>query len=224
MKWYYLTQSSDQVSFPEEVLPGLVDSGRLEAGTLVWHEGLVDWTPLEELNPHLFSAESGDAEKSPAPLPLTTVCQECGATNQLSALENWAQCWLCFKDLDFRPDIQAANPREGRRPVILQTEAPQQNEKGVPITGIAVLAAVVLLLLSSASKEPGFAIFFGIVLAPTFVIALLEVCNIQKATRPGLALSGKVLLWTLLGIIVVPTAVVIFLFAICLGGLKLLGH
>ena len=62
MEWYYANDRREQVPFREEDLPRLVVNGYVQPDTLVWHEGLPQWTACREIRPDLFS-------HLPAPLP-----------------------------------------------------------------------------------------------------------------------------------------------------------
>lgn len=55
MEWYYANDRHEQVPCREEDLPRLVLNGHLQPDTLVWHEGLPQWTPCRTVRPDLFS-------------------------------------------------------------------------------------------------------------------------------------------------------------------------
>lgn len=46
--WYYSLDNKSIGPVPARVLKTMVEQGRLEPGTLVWHEGLDEWVPLAE--------------------------------------------------------------------------------------------------------------------------------------------------------------------------------
>ena len=48
MNWYYEQNGQRQGPVPESELPGLLASGAINQRTLVWREGLANWTPLAE--------------------------------------------------------------------------------------------------------------------------------------------------------------------------------
>ena len=51
MNWYYVDggQQAGPVSDPE--LAALVQRGKVQADTLVWHEGMSNWQPYREVKP-----------------------------------------------------------------------------------------------------------------------------------------------------------------------------
>ena len=57
MRWYFLSDTQEQIPTTEDQLAGLVGSGLLRAQSLVWPEGTADWKTLGELKPELFSGQ-----------------------------------------------------------------------------------------------------------------------------------------------------------------------
>jgi hypothetical protein len=55
MRWYFLSDSQEQVPTTEDQLAGMVSAGLLRAQSLVWPEGAADWKSLGELKPNLFT-------------------------------------------------------------------------------------------------------------------------------------------------------------------------
>lgn len=63
--WFYAISGAEKASANEETLPSLVEQGVILPQTLVWSEGLVEWTPAREVLPQLFTV----SRNSPPPLP-----------------------------------------------------------------------------------------------------------------------------------------------------------
>lgn len=58
MNWHYSENNLPQGPIPEAEFSALIRSGRITPGTLVWREGMANWTPLAEAAPELISAAS----------------------------------------------------------------------------------------------------------------------------------------------------------------------
>lgn len=54
-QWYYATPAGQQAQTDETNLPGLVKSGQITPDTLVWRDGLTQWTPAATALPALFA-------------------------------------------------------------------------------------------------------------------------------------------------------------------------
>lgn len=65
--WFYAIGPNQRESAPESALPSLVAGGLLKPGTLVWSDGMANWTPAGQVLPELFSSTSAGAP--PPPLP-----------------------------------------------------------------------------------------------------------------------------------------------------------
>lgn len=53
--WNYLDKQNQPKQVLEEELSGRTESGEISAKTLVWREGMTDWSPAAETLPELFS-------------------------------------------------------------------------------------------------------------------------------------------------------------------------
>lgn len=54
IQWYYADESDQQRPVAEDELGGLVKSGAIKAGTLLWNETMADWKQAAEVRPDLF--------------------------------------------------------------------------------------------------------------------------------------------------------------------------
>ena len=61
MEWFYANESDQQVSFQEENFQGLVETGSIKEGTLVWNETMSDWKPCSEVRPDLFGVSASSS-------------------------------------------------------------------------------------------------------------------------------------------------------------------
>jgi hypothetical protein len=66
MRWYFLSDTQEQIPTSEDQLPSLVASGLLRAQSLVWPEGTGDWRALGELKPELFTTNSVSRAQLPS--------------------------------------------------------------------------------------------------------------------------------------------------------------
>jgi uncharacterized RDD family membrane protein YckC len=98
MNWYYAEGDRQVGPIDEAALDDLVRSGVIRDETLVWHDGMAGWQPLNTVR-----AKSA-APPVPANVP-TGYCSECGRPfplNQLEAIGNAAVCAEC------KPNYQRA--------------------------------------------------------------------------------------------------------------------
>lgn len=61
MRWFFLSDKQEQIPTTEEQLRGLAANGILRPQTLVWREGMSDWTSAGEIKPELFSGISANS-------------------------------------------------------------------------------------------------------------------------------------------------------------------
>lgn len=68
--WHYLDKRNQQTTAQETDLSGLVQSGALNASSLVWTSGMSNWTPLGQTKPELFQGGPPPlGAGAPPPLP-----------------------------------------------------------------------------------------------------------------------------------------------------------
>lgn len=72
MEWYYVENNSQAGPVSEEEFKGLVASGKITAQTLIWHEGMQDWT-----------AYGGESEKKAPAAPVVMAVVAGGGINRL---------------------------------------------------------------------------------------------------------------------------------------------
>ena len=78
--WYYVQDEEQKGPVEQTEFEGLVSQGTIEAGTLVWQEGMTDWQPYAEVAAHAQKT-APIAAASPAALGLAGVpCSRCGQT------------------------------------------------------------------------------------------------------------------------------------------------
>lgn len=99
MNWYYAEQNQQNGPLTGEQLQQLFQSGKINADTLVWHEGMADWLPYHQAMPQSSlpaSARPALAEKI-AP-PGEGICAECGQyfpADELITLNKTPVCARC---------------------------------------------------------------------------------------------------------------------------------
>lgn len=64
-QWHYVDTSGQQQTAAESELQALVTRGVLQRGSLVWRDGMANWTPASQVLPQFFIAQAG----GPPPLP-----------------------------------------------------------------------------------------------------------------------------------------------------------
>jgi uncharacterized RDD family membrane protein YckC len=93
MNWYYVQQGKQAGPVTEEQLDDMVRSGRMAADTLVWREGMAEWTPYQQ-------AKGGAAAPAPAGVAVAeptpeAVCAECGKIFPLEETINYGNVRIC---------------------------------------------------------------------------------------------------------------------------------
>jgi uncharacterized protein (TIGR00266 family) len=63
---YYSGPNRQPVIVEDTAIPGLLAAGTLNAGTLVWMNGMADWKPLKDVRPDLLAAGSSAVAAVPA--------------------------------------------------------------------------------------------------------------------------------------------------------------
>ena len=97
MNWYYVEAGQQAGPIDDAQLQELVKSGKVQPETLVWHDGMANWQPYQEVGrPGLRLATPAPATAVAA--PGEAVCSECGGVFnvqdmiQLGNLRVCAQC------------------------------------------------------------------------------------------------------------------------------------
>jgi uncharacterized RDD family membrane protein YckC len=83
MNWHYAEQGQQTVPVTDEHLAELARTGKINADTLVWHEGMANWLPYSQVKSEL-KLSRGFSETALSPSAEATdktteaVCNECG--------------------------------------------------------------------------------------------------------------------------------------------------
>jgi uncharacterized RDD family membrane protein YckC len=78
MNWYYVDAGQQAGPVEDAQLEELQRAGRIQADTLVWHEGMANWQPYSEAkSPGLRLATSAPSVGSPTEPATDGVCAEC---------------------------------------------------------------------------------------------------------------------------------------------------
>src|ERR1700733_2454444 len=86
MNWFYSINSQQLGPVSDPQLDELLNSGKINHDTLVWHEGMADWQPLHSIR-----------VAGPPPVPHSTpmVCAECGRSFPPVDLVQINRSWVC---------------------------------------------------------------------------------------------------------------------------------
>jgi len=87
MNWFYSTDGQRTGPISEAQLDELLRSGKINRDTLVWHEGMADWQPLN-------AVRSGAPPPIPG-MPGGIVCVECGRTFPPGEVIQLNNSWVC---------------------------------------------------------------------------------------------------------------------------------
>jgi len=80
MNWHYIEQGKDIGPESDEQFEALARAGKINADTLVWHEGMAAWAPYREVKGASGQTNLGPAAGTNPPFEGTpeAVCAECG--------------------------------------------------------------------------------------------------------------------------------------------------
>jgi uncharacterized RDD family membrane protein YckC len=96
MNWYYVSQGQQAGPVTQEELLALVREGKISEETLVWQEGMPNWTAFHQAN---ITAAPPNAPPSfqppPAPNPNEALCVECGKIVPLDETIQYGNVRVC---------------------------------------------------------------------------------------------------------------------------------
>ncbi len=95
MNWYFAQDGQQNGPYSDETLQELVNSGSVNAATLVWREGMAEWQPLSEAAPQFLSVM---APPVTATAIAGTQCTECGRVfppSEMVSLGGSSVCAAC---------------------------------------------------------------------------------------------------------------------------------
>lgn len=92
MNWYYVDQGQQAGPASDEQLDGLVQSGKIQPDTLVWHEGMAAWSPYREARGG--AALAGGTVPAAEPKP-EAVCAECGRIFPIDETIRYGEARVC---------------------------------------------------------------------------------------------------------------------------------
>lgn len=71
MQWYYESAGAQSGPVDDQALRQMLNDGRISGETLVWRQGQENWSPLRQIRPDMFVADSGGTGPS-------VLCDTCG--------------------------------------------------------------------------------------------------------------------------------------------------
>lgn len=92
MDWYYSYKKEQRGPITDEEFLHLIDQGIIKGKSLVWFEGLEEWTPLENVSILLDYLQKGGAIQNRA-----IRCPECGHLTDIIDLTNAGAQWTCHE-------------------------------------------------------------------------------------------------------------------------------
>src|SRR5579859_1759264 len=100
MQWYYVEAGQQAGPVEESQLEGLVGSGRIQAETLVWHEGMSAWAPYREVAPSVTPPPAALSAQPVAAGAAGTetgglICSECGRVFAPGDVIRYMDKWVC---------------------------------------------------------------------------------------------------------------------------------
>lgn len=101
MDWYYVEQSKSVGPINDEELGRLAASGKVQAETLVWREGMPNWIPYRDVAPAAspsLAAPTGGTAATTSPAVASTdqvVCMECRRTVPREETIQYGASYVC---------------------------------------------------------------------------------------------------------------------------------
>jgi uncharacterized RDD family membrane protein YckC len=93
MNWYYADGAQQMGPITESDLEGLIQSGKINVDTLVWHEGMDNWQPLGQVKPGAVPAAPPLAEMAQAGGGVT--CSQCGNAFAADEVIRYGDVYVC---------------------------------------------------------------------------------------------------------------------------------
>ncbi len=147
MNWFYNRDGQQDGPHSEEALRGLVNSGQVNASTLVWREGMANWEPLSQAAPQLVSAVP------PAPPPSIAAgvkCAECGGVFPASEIISLGGSSVCTRCKPLRlQKLQEGVAPGGAGEDLLRLLKIAKAQRGVNLAILLTFAGYGLLVLGS---------------------------------------------------------------------------
>jgi uncharacterized RDD family membrane protein YckC len=97
MNWHYVDNGQPAGPVAEEQLAELRRTGRVVDGTLVWREGMANWTPLREALPPPTATADAPAAEPPrvGETKPGAVCSECGRLFNREDMIRHGEAYVC---------------------------------------------------------------------------------------------------------------------------------
>ena len=128
MDWYYAEGGQQFGPLGDEDFAQVVRQGRVTATTLVWHVGMADWRPYQEVR----AADISAAGQGAGALAAGEFCSQCGRHADRDDMIRYEQYWVC-------PDCKDSFFQRVREGVPLAVPQPRFRFAGFWIRFVAAL-------------------------------------------------------------------------------------
>jgi uncharacterized RDD family membrane protein YckC len=96
MNWFYIDQGKQAGPVNDEQFEEMQRIGEIQPDTMVWHEGMVNWTPFQELKKESLRAGSTGRGKT-SDEAKEAVCSECGNIFPIDETIRYRNARVCAK-------------------------------------------------------------------------------------------------------------------------------
>src|SRR5271163_3434698 len=96
MNWFYIEQGKQAGPVNDEQFEDMQRIGEIQPDTMVWHEGMVNWTPFQELKKEPPRAGLPDSGKVSSEVP-EAVCSGCGNIFPIDETTRYGNSRVCAK-------------------------------------------------------------------------------------------------------------------------------
>jgi hypothetical protein len=153
MNWFYNRDGQQDGPHSEEALRGLVNSGQVNAATLVWQEGMANWQPLSQAAPQIVSWVP---PPPPSSIGAVVQCAECGGVfpaSELISLGGLSVCARC-KPLRLQRMQEGVAPGGAREDLVRLLKIAKA-QRGVNLAILLTFAGYGLLILGPFAARAG---------------------------------------------------------------------
>lgn len=195
MNWYYVNAGQSVGPISQSEFDGLISTGTIQPGTLVWHEGMANWQPWNEVRP--AGVRVGVPSRTTHLTVGEVVCAECGRMFPVESIIRIGPTPVCAgcKPLyvqKLREGVSTVGPAGtmaygGFWIRLLAKILDSLIIGGIAVILIAIMAAFVIPLGRNRDAQALFAFgLLGMVLLFFFAIMFFPIwCNVKYGGTPG---------------------------------------
>ena len=95
MEWFYVENGQQAGPVSDNQLLDMVNTGRIKQNTMVWHEGMANWTEYNKLPQKPQPTAATTAPAAATATADTQTCYECGRLFPFNDLIQYENVYVC---------------------------------------------------------------------------------------------------------------------------------